>query len=965
MASSLEDLLVQEGFRRRKPRKSRAKTHETPPPAPASICSNRRSVELHENSNLPSFSSVKSGQDREQPLIDEVAVRAVVSILSSYAGRFSKDGEFRGRIRERCMACLAASKGAAHAVLTNLEMGMDSIERLAGDPPGSARESKIRSLRNSIRLLSIVASLNSPRSKRNGFTCGVPNSHLSAIAQLYLAFVYKIERNDRLSSRHLLQVFFDAPFLARRNLMPNLWEHFFLPHLLHLKVWYAKEEEVVAGWDAEEKDQRLKVLSRVYNDSMDAGTVRFALYYKEWLKVGGEAPAVPSVPLPSRPESIEPAEKTSMPAISSSKNASLYHAVFGSSLESDGIGDGVVIKLHEEKEEILNEKNGELEESVHSDKGLPERPVNAVEQQPQSEVKAEPRRSHSFRLYPCLNHSNKFLVHETEIPKNKSVRSKRTIPPKSKRTAPLPDLDQAIALLSNSNSLSYCEVAIRCVAKAWVDSQGNSTVKTALSTSSVIQGILDLLFTCKDDEVLESAMSILAELVVMNEVNRQVVLNADPQLEIFLRLLRSDTLCLKGAVLLYLLKPKAKQMLSSDWMPTILRVLECGDQPQALFSVQCSPKLAAFYCLDQLLMGFDVDQNVENGKQLVALGGLDLLIRSLEIGEDHERKISASLLATCIQAEGSCRDYLVANTKKASIIELLQGNQLKSDGIALSLLAELICLSRRTQIIKFLEELKKEGYLNTMHILLVYLQQAPTEQRPLAAAILLQLDLLGDPSRYSLYREEGIDTIVSAMERNSHNKKVQEQCSRALLLLAGRFSSTGMAIAEAWLLKKAGLDDGPQDSFTSKQLLVNDFKRMEEEERATEAWLSNLATVLLTSGHKRLLVALSNCIADWIPNLARSCLVTVAWMSCSISSSKGAHKLMSLACSILAPRLLESLNYDRALEERVLASLSLLNFARQTGCLPKLTPLRKETTDLLKELSRVTWTAQELLFACC
>lgn len=324
MASSLEDLLVQEGFHRPKPRRSKSKLSDAshPPPAPATICNNRRSVELYEKKDLPSFSSMNSGHDREQPLIDEVAVRAVVSILSSYAGRFSKDGEFRERVRERCMVCLAVSKGAAHAVLTNLELGMDNIERLAGDPPGS-KESKIRSLRNSIRLLSIVASLNSPRSKRNGFTCGVPNSHLSAIAQLYLAFVYRIERNDRLSSRHLLQMFCDAPFVARRNLLPNLWEHFFLPHLLHLKVWYAKEEDVVSGWDAEEKDHRLKMLSRVYNDSLDAGTVKFALYYKEWLNVGGEAPPLPSVPLPSRPESIEPVEMTSIVAISSSKNAGL------------------------------------------------------------------------------------------------------------------------------------------------------------------------------------------------------------------------------------------------------------------------------------------------------------------------------------------------------------------------------------------------------------------------------------------------------------------------------------------------------------------------------------------------------------------------------------------------------------------------------------------------------------------
>ena len=47
---------------------------------------------------------------------------------------------------------------------------------------------------------------------------------------------------------------------------------------------------------------------------------------------------------------------------------------------------------------------------------------------------------------------------------------------------------------------------------------------------------------------------------------------------------------------------------------------------------------------------------------------------------------------------------------------------------------------------EFLRELKNSGCLNTMHILLVYLQQAPLVQHPLAAVLLLQLDLLV-PSR--------------------------------------------------------------------------------------------------------------------------------------------------------------------------------------------------------------------------
>lgn len=105
----------------------------------------------------------------------------------------------------------------------------------------------------------------------------------------------------------------------------------------------------------------------------------------------------------------------------------------------------------------------------------------------------------------------------------------------------------------------------------------------------------------------------------------------------------------------------------------------------------------------------------------------------------------------------------------------------------------------------------------------------------------------------------------------------------------------------------------------------------QEEEKVTEEWLRKLAIVLLTSGNKRFLVALSNCMADGIPGLARSCLVTVAWMSSSLVSWHNVNHLQSLVCTTLAPRLFESLSYHRAQEERVLASLSLFNFVRYPG----------------------------------
>ena len=83
----------------------------------------------------------------------------------------------------------------------------------------------------------------------------------------------------------------------------------------------------------------------------------------------------------------------------------------------------------------------------------------------------------------------------------------------------------------------------------------------------------------------------------------------------------------------------------------------------------------------------------------------------------------------------------------------------------------------------------------------------------------------GDPLQYSIHREEAIDALIAALERNLHNKKNQEKCSRALLLLGGRFSCSGEATSEAWLLKRAGLHDSLSDSFRSKEIFVDDNMR--------------------------------------------------------------------------------------------------------------------------------------------
>lgn len=88
--------------------------------------------------------------------------------------------------------------------------------------------------------------------------------------------------------------------------------------------------------------------------------------------------------------------------------------------------------------------------------------------------------------------------------------------------------------------------------------------------------------------------------------------------------------------------------------------------------------------------------------------------------------------------------------------------------------------------------------------------------------------------------------------------------------------------------------------------------------------------VLFSSGKVKLLASLSDSIANGVPILARASLVMVSWMS-TFLHLVGDENVHSVAASILVPQLVECLSYDRAVEERVLASFSLLNLAKTSG----------------------------------
>lgn len=296
--------------------------------------------------------------DRNPALaIDEAATRAIVSILAGYIRMFFKDDNFRASLRHSCLSWLQSCRDGHEddRPVTNLENAIKAVERAVEGVP-DPKDIKRASLK-----LSLMAGLSSEDMKKNGYTSGIPNSHLSACSHLYLSFIYKLQKKDKVSAKHLLQVFCDAPNQARTELLPAIWSHLLFPHLCHLKVWYEKETEAIARSPGRKK--RLQVLDSVYSSALDEGTYKFATYYKEWLMEEKENPDLPIIDVPNYPEEASPVPSDPAPSqpIVSKR---LYDNVFSHSNKITVIEE--VEEEEEEddddKEEVTLEKHNTVEE---------------------------------------------------------------------------------------------------------------------------------------------------------------------------------------------------------------------------------------------------------------------------------------------------------------------------------------------------------------------------------------------------------------------------------------------------------------------------------------------------------------------------------------------------------------------------------------------------------------------------
>ncbi|OVA13067.1 U box domain [Macleaya cordata] len=887
-------------------------------------------------------------QDIEQPVyepaLDEVAIQATVSILNGHIKHFLKDENFRESLRENCISCLNSIKldkehHADSKVIASLEQAMETVERVT-EEYGNAKELKKASLQ-----LSFITSLNS-RDLEDGYTSGFPYSQLSACAHLYLSVIYKLQKKDRVSAKHLLQVFCDSPSQARKVLLPGLWDYLFLPHLSHLGVWYDKEEKSIP--DSSSGGKKKKHLQKVYNELLDSGTYQFAAYYKDWLTDGVEAPSLPCIQIPSMPvrgvsrggsHGHSPQLGSPVSSVSSQPMISkkLYDAVFGSSNKLDGVHGvedreeqesfkscmTIVDVIAEEDKRTLiyspecRKYNGQLVQEIPIESAAENVPNHVADEllsttsegwrsnrasaPREEERKDEVKNIHMWRTIPEKHGLRRKKANELILKKlAESVFQQQ-------RTEDLVDPTAAIPI-SPSKDMPVN------------DSNKNEESFFSNIPKEFICPITGELF--EDPVTLETGQTFdrIAIKDWFDQGNRTCPVTG--------RILECHVVPITNFVL-----KRVIDSWKSEHCRNLLAFASQIEGSSSSHGIKTKDE-RAILILEQLLFNFRAEERLMNAKHLISLGGLQFLIRRFELGSLEEKARIAALLSCCIEADGACRKYLAKNIKKTCLLELLYNKQVKTRTNAVLLLTELICLNRRTEVTSFLSSLQKEGTMNTMHVLLVYLQSCSPDQKPLVAVLLLHFDLLVEPQKYSIYREEAVDSITVALDCSLTDEKLRQQCCRALLILAGQFSFSGEVLTENWCLRQAGFYDKVSSTYSLDNVeecfLIDKTIPLEEEEKSREEWWKNLAASLLGNGKKPFLEIISKCLGSENLSLVRTCMITVAWMSQALTLLSQVE-FQLFAFSALVPRLKQILENGERIEHRVLASMSILNFAKISG----------------------------------
>jgi WD40 repeat protein len=538
----------------------------------------------------------------------------------------------------------------------------------------------------------------------------------------------------------------------------------------------------------------------------------------------------------------------------------------------------------------------------------------------------------------------------------------------SRSTSPNSVISQAtieaeITNLCASEVLQESEAAVLRIWQFWQEVSGTEKeILGMLTKPPVINGFVEILFNSVDVRVLTTTVFLLSELCFRDKNVIHILTRVDSDVECIVALFKKGLI--EAVVLIYLLRPSTISLVEMDVLDSILAVImkEDDDYDDDVLKMCLNPKTASVFLLGQILEDAEENSLNETVNMIISGTAIENIVKSLESECVEERFSAVGILLRCVQEEGNCRNLIADKAELAPILESFIGANDNERFEIVQLLSELIKLNRRSFNEQVLHIIKDEGSFSTMHTLLIYLQTAVQDQCPVIAGLLLQLDLLAEPRKSSIYREDAIDTLISCL-RNTENPSAQILAAETILSLQGRFSLSGKPLARAFLLKRAGLEKSYKSLIRKERQHIpvcGDQNETMEEEKAAEEWERKTAFVLVSHEFGLLFEALGEGIKSRYSDLCSACFLAATWLVHMLSLLPDTG-LQGAARVCLLKRFVSIFKSSKDIEDRALSMLALSTFVRHPEGLQDLTIYMKDILKGLRELKKSSVVAFEML----
>ncbi|XP_059637708.1 putative E3 ubiquitin-protein ligase LIN-1 [Cornus florida] len=517
-----------------------------------------------------------------------------------------------------------------------------------------------------------------------------------------------------------------------------------------------------------------------------------------------------------------------------------------------------------------------------------------------------------------------------------------------------------ISCLCTSENLQECEAAVLTIARIWKDSKAETGVHSYLSKPTIVNGFVEILSASLNREVLRTSIYILSELIFTDESVGETLTSVDSDFDCLAALLKNGLV--EAAVLIYLLRPGFSQLSAYDLVPSLVQLILNKNEELDDLQLVLEPKDAAVAILEQILAGGDESSRSVNAMSIISGNGIPSLIKCLDRVEGRQSVVS--VLLHCIHTDRSCRNLIASRIELSPVLELFHSGNDSVRGICIDFLSEIVRLNRRTFCNQLLQIIKDEGAFSTMHTFLVYLQMAPMEQQSAIATLLLQLDLLVEPRKMSIYREEAVEALIEALGKKDFPNS-QKMALDALSSLSGRLTASGKSYTEAWLLKIAGFDQPYNALMKAEKTKTHEnelTETMEEEQKAASTWEKRVVFVLCNHEKGAIFKALEDCLKSNSLEMAKSCLVIATWLTYVLYNLPDTG-IRDVARKSLLDQFIDVLQSSRNVEEKILATIALRSFIIDQGALDELGVYAKCLYRTLKKLKRNSTIVNDVLKA--